>query len=230
MLFNKGTRSSKFQHPHLTDSKLNSTSAWGHNTKNDPPGFFLTIDIGKVTKVTGVVIQGRYQSGDQPATHYVKTFKVETAIDDSATVAVDNGADFQGVTSMAIAAHSGTKYTAKFVTPVHARYVRIYPQTWEGWPAMRVGLIVDDDVTYHKRSAGGYCNGTAEVHRRRTRAELFEDCDKEKSCVAAFYTNEGATWKDDDTVVLGGIATATTGGCDGQKGHSSYQTYDKVDK
>jgi len=90
------------------------------------------MDAGKTVKLVGVVTKGQDNSN-----RWVRTYRVKTSTDGSTWSSVENGKTFNGNTDR------NTQVAAEFDTPVTARYVRIYPQTWQGMPAMRAGLYVD---------------------------------------------------------------------------------------
>ena len=96
-------------------------------------GKWYQMDNGKTASIVGVAIMGRAPG---PDTQYVKTFKVKY-YDANTWKDVDAGATFTGNTDMT------TKVEVKFATPVNTRYIRIYPQTWEGHMSLRAGLITN---------------------------------------------------------------------------------------
>ena len=104
------------------------------------------MDNGKVAKIVGVAIKGRKSGADQSwGPQFVKTFKVKYR-EGNDWKDVDGGAIFTGNTD------HYTLVEVKFATPVNARYIRIYPQTWNKHMSLRVGLITNstDDGSGHK--------------------------------------------------------------------------------
>ena len=103
-------------------------------------GRWYQMDNGKTAEIVGVAIKGR-KDYDQ----WVKTFKVKYR-GDGTWKDVDGGATFTGNTDR------NTQIEVKFATPVNARYIRIYPQTWNKHMSLRAGLITNstEDGSGHK--------------------------------------------------------------------------------
>ncbi len=110
-------------------ARLNSRSAWASG--KGAVGEYLQMDLGKVQKVGGVVTQGR-----ENAWQYVSTYRVKVSISGDKWMNVECGRIFDGNNDLA------TKVKNLFSSPVKARYVRIYPETWYGWMSMRAGALV----------------------------------------------------------------------------------------
>ena len=118
--------------------QLDSPDAWvpdwnfGHWRFGQPEenSAWLQIDAGKVQTIEGVVTQGRY-AGNQ----HVTSFAVKVSSDGHSWADVDCGNFFRGKDYR-------YKTENKFADPVSARYVRIYPKTWHGWPSLRAGLLL----------------------------------------------------------------------------------------
>jgi len=116
---------------------LESGSAWcaGKNLIGEWYGMDLDVQY----HVAGILIQGR---GDH--TQYVTSFKVMFSEDNSKWHFVDGGKVFAGNTDR------WKKLDVKFNTPVFARYIRIYPQTWVEHMSLRAGVLIcsgaSDDV------------------------------------------------------------------------------------
>ena len=89
----------------------------------------MDIDLGYKRAVGGVVTQGR---GDG-INHYVTSYSVQYRGEDGDWSDVDG--NFTANTDR------NTKVENYFPTSVNARYIRIRPQTWHEWPAMRAGLL-----------------------------------------------------------------------------------------
>ncbi len=114
---------------------------------------WMQIDLGESKAVAGVVTQGRVNS------QFVRTFFVEHSNDGFAFSSVDSGNIFTGNTDGA------TEVTNMFTVGVVARYIRIYPVTYndngtddmtgqdEGWPSMRAGVVTSNittgEITYN---------------------------------------------------------------------------------
>jgi len=88
----------------------------------------MQIDLGDETIVAGVVTQGRSES-----TQGMTEFAVKYSMDNMDWS--DINSDLQGSTS-------GEHLTQEFPSMVMARYIRIFPQNWEGHISMRAGLLV----------------------------------------------------------------------------------------
>ena len=112
--------------------RLDSPQAW--SADGTYVGCWYQMDNGVFANVYGVVIKGRVNS-DQ----WVKTFTVKYR-QNNIWKNVDGGAIFDGNED------ANTDVQVLFSTPVNARYIRIYPQTWSGWPSLRAGLVVDRTV------------------------------------------------------------------------------------
>ena len=124
--------------------RLDSPQGWSADVSE--VGKWYQMDNGKVAKIVGVAIKGRKSGIGQPwAPQYVKTFKVKYR-EGGTWKDVDGGATFTGNTD------HDTQVEVKFATPVNARYIRIYPQTWNKHMSLRAGLITNstDDGSGHK--------------------------------------------------------------------------------
>merc|ERR1719502_2573793 len=99
-------------------------------------GEWWQMDMGTVGEVTGVVTQAR-NLRRRSSPQYVKSYKVKVSSDGKAWTGVDGGATFMGN-----AADGDAKKVNKFATPVKTRYVRIYPESWQGAHiAMRAAIM-----------------------------------------------------------------------------------------
>ena len=112
---------------------LGSIQAW--SAKNNVIGEWYQIDNGKVGKISGIAMRGRANT-DQ----WVKTFKVMVKGVSGTWVDVDDGEGFTGNTDR------DTQVNVFFDTPVEARYIRIYPQTWNSHMSLRADIYVGDTV------------------------------------------------------------------------------------
>lgn len=113
--------------------RLDSPQAW--SADGNYVGCWYQMDNGMFANVYGVVIKGR-ADGDQ----WVKTFTVKYR-QNNIWKSVDGGAIFTG------SEDRNTDVQVLFSAPVNARYIRIYPQTWQGHISLRAGLVVDQTVT-----------------------------------------------------------------------------------
>ena len=139
--------------------RLDSVQAW--SAQNNTVGEWYQIDNGVVGKITGVAIKGRKDCCDQ----WVKTFKVKSKGDDGAWKDVDSGKVYTGNTDR------DTQVDVTFDTPVEARYIRFYPQTWNNHMSMRGEIVsgktrVDKtptvvDVPYSGHKSSGNWGGDA---------------------------------------------------------------------
>jgi hypothetical protein len=133
--------------------RLDSVQGWSAQT--NAIGEWYQMDNGVVGKITGVAIKGRAAAHDQ----WVKTFKVQSKGATGTWTEVDSGKVYTGNTD------KETQVDVTFDTPVDARYIRIYPQTWNNHISMRADIvagktrtdktptIVDVPYSGHKSSA-----------------------------------------------------------------------------
>ncbi|KAI8510962.1 hypothetical protein Bbelb_118780 [Branchiostoma belcheri] len=107
--------------------------AWATRTNNI--GQWLQIDLGEMTRVTGVITQGRQRDIAQWVTSYKLQFSADGAT--WTTYASSDGSDevFTGNTDM------NTPVTNLLENPVATRYVRFYPQSWHQHILMRVEIL-----------------------------------------------------------------------------------------
>jgi hypothetical protein len=97
-------------------------------------GEYAQIDSGQTQLLSAVVVRGRGQEFDN---QYVTSFKVSVSdSQNSGYVEVDSGKIFAGNVD------AFTSITVKFNQPVMGRYVRILPQTYKGYMALRWGIIL----------------------------------------------------------------------------------------
>jgi hypothetical protein len=132
--------------------RLDSTQGWC--AKSNEIGQWYQMDNGVVGKITGVAIMGR-----ATASQWVKTFKVQSKGATGTWTDVDGGKVYTGNTDME------TQVDVTFDTPVDARYIRIYPQTWNGHMSMRTDIVAGKtrtdktptivDVPYSGHSSSG---------------------------------------------------------------------------
>jgi hypothetical protein len=127
-------------------SMLDSEHAWsavsdaestadGWSASTNTVGQYMTISLGSVQTVKGVVTQGRnyFQFG---ASQWVSSYKVQTSPDCSVYSDVDGGRVFSGN------AEGYSKVPNFFSAAVQASCVRLLPQSWVNHITMRAGVIV----------------------------------------------------------------------------------------
>ena len=108
--------------------RLDSVQGW--SAQNNTVGEWYQLDNGVVGKITGVAIKGRATAGQ-----WVTGFKVKSKGATGTWTDVDGGKIYTGNTDMT------TQVDVTFDAPVDARYIRIYPQTWNNHMSLRSGLI-----------------------------------------------------------------------------------------
>jgi hypothetical protein len=109
--------------------RLRSRQAW--SALKNQVGQYMQIDSGEVQSIAGVVTQGRRNSNQR-----VTAFKVAVSNDGDVWIEVECGRVFQGNKD------ANTKLKTRFRKPVRARFVRIYPQKWNGHMSMRSAVLV----------------------------------------------------------------------------------------
>ena len=156
-----GDRGLNYNLQRCGDSMIDSAGGWC--SASNTVGSWIQLDNGKLGSISGVITQGR-KDYDQ----WVKSFKVKYKDESGSWWDVD-GKTFPGNSDR------NAKVTTTFSKPVRARYIRIYPQTWNGHISMRADMIAGDtntdkspalgDLPYsnHKSSAnwGGDAIGTS---------------------------------------------------------------------
>ncbi|EDO29729.1 predicted protein [Nematostella vectensis] len=113
----------------VADSR--GTGAWSSrvNDKNQ----WLQIAFGGITKITGIITQGR-QDYDQWVTEY----KVEYSENESDFTSYDGGKILTGNTDR------NTKVQHIFRPTISARFIRVRPVTWQGHISMRMELLCNE--------------------------------------------------------------------------------------
>jgi len=97
-------------------------------------GEWLQVDLGTESMVSAVFTQGRARDCNQ----FVKSYIIKTSLEaDGEFTSVDDDKVFDG--------NSNTSTVVKntFAKPVKARYVRIYPQTWNEHMSLRWDLTFE---------------------------------------------------------------------------------------
>jgi hypothetical protein len=138
--------------------RLDSVQGWSADTNTI--GKWYQIDNGVVGKITGIAIKGR-AAHDQ----WVKTFKVQSKGATGTWSDVDSGKVYTGNTDMT------TQVDVIFDAPVDARYIRIYPQTWNNHMSLRADIVAGKtrtdktptivDVPYSGHKSSGNYGGDA---------------------------------------------------------------------
>ena len=111
--------------------RLDSSQAW--SSKHNSVGQWWQIDVGSILAIAGVRTQGR------PSPYHsqrVTSFKVYASTDSSSWWWVGNGQVFTGNSD------SNTYVDNVFGASISARYIRIYPQTWNSHMSMRSALLM----------------------------------------------------------------------------------------
>lgn len=121
----------------LGRGRLDSPQGWASG--KNKVGEWYQFDNGVVGKIKGVAVKGRADY-DQ----YVKTFKVKYRGKDGIWKDVDNGKVFRGNVDQ------NTQIDVNFKTPVDARFIRIYPQTFYGHMSMRSEIMAGKTKTDKK--------------------------------------------------------------------------------
>ena len=169
------------------NSMIDSAGGWCSLTNN--VGSWIQLDNGKIGSISGVITQGR-KGTDQ----WVKSFKVKYKDESGSWWDID-GKTFPGNVD------KNSKVTTTFSKPVRARYIRIYPQTWDSHISMRVDMIGGStntdktpalgDLPYsnHKSSAnwGGDAIGTSHGAGRLDSGRAWSALTAEQIAKTAWY-------------------------------------------
>ena len=139
------------------NSMIDSPAGWCSNSNSI--GQWIQLDNGKVGTISGVVTQGRKNSAQ-----WVTSYKVKYKDESGSWWDID-GKTFPGNVD------KSSKVTTTFSKPVRARYIRIYPQTWNGHISMRADIIAGytntdktpalGDLPYSGHSSSGNYGGDA---------------------------------------------------------------------
>ena len=122
-----GERGLNFKLETCGNSMIDSPGSWCANPS--AIGQWIQLDNGKLGSISGIITQGRKNSAQ-----WVKSFKVKYKDESGSWWDVD-GKTFKGNID------KNTKVTTTFSKPVVTRYIRIYPQSWNGHMSMRVDMI-----------------------------------------------------------------------------------------
>ena len=183
--------------------RLDSVQGW--SAQNNTVGEWYQIDNGVVGKITGVAIKGRKECCDQ----WVKTFKVKSKGDDGAWKDVDSGKVYTGNTDR------DTQVDVTFDTPVEARYIRFYPQTWNIHMSMRGEIVsgktrVDKtptvvDVPYSGHSASTVWSGEAiGTGHGRGRLDSVQGWSAQNNAVGEWYQLDNGSATNISGIVIKG--------------------------
>jgi len=170
-------------------SMLDSPQAWC--AMSDREGEWMQIDLGAVSSVAGVVVQGRGDGAEEWVTrllveHGSRLLQPETS-----------AGEFHASTD------AGSRVQLLFPSPVQARYLRLTPLAWHNHISMRAGVLVcqrsdaeDEDAgqswecgecTFQNPRASGACDVCnaprpkapklvgADDKRRQDMLQLFRD-------------------------------------------------------
>jgi hypothetical protein len=138
--------------------RLDSVQGW--SAQNNTVGEWYQLDNSVVGKIAGVAIKGR-KDYDQ----WVTTFKVKSKGATGTWIDVEAGKVYTGNTDR------DTQVDVSFAAPVDARYIRIYPQTWNGHMSLRADIVAGEtrtnktptivDVPYSGHKSSGNWGGDA---------------------------------------------------------------------
>ena len=116
-------------------SMLDSLQAWSPALGLPIGSEYMQIDLGANKTISGVVTQGRYNFAQ-----WVTSYKVEYSTNGTNWAWVDGESVFSGNSDQY------TRVTNNFNINVSARYIKIYPVTYSGYPSMRAG-VVEEQIT-----------------------------------------------------------------------------------
>ena len=122
-----GDRGLNYNLQRCGDSMIDSAGGWC--SASNTVGSWIQLDNGKLGSISGVITQGR-----KDADQWVKSFKVKYKDESGSWWDID-GKTFPGNVD------KNSKVTTTFSKPVRARYIRIYPQTWNSHISMRADMI-----------------------------------------------------------------------------------------
>ncbi|MEY4307815.1 MAG: hypothetical protein RL422_18 [Bacteroidota bacterium] len=111
---------------------IDSGQAWSPGTLSNPSDY-IQYDLKSPRWVQGIVTQGRANSAQ-----WVTSAKVETSIDNT------NWAIASAV--FTLNSNQNTKVYNNFSNVMFARYVRVTPITYSGFPSMRLGVLLRENI------------------------------------------------------------------------------------
>ena len=182
--------------------RLDSIQAW--STQGNAIGEWYQMDNGVVGKIAGVAIKGRK---DHP--QWVKTFKVQSKGVTGTWTDVDSGKVYTGNTDQE------TQVDVTFDAPVDARYIRIYPQTWNNHISMRTDIvagktrtdktptIVDVPYSGHK-SSGNYADDAIGTSHGAGRLDSTRAWSAKTNAIGQWYELDNGSATDISGVVIKG--------------------------
>ena len=135
-----GDRGLNYKLQKCGNSMIDSSGGWC--SKHNKVGQWIQLDNGKIGSISGIITQGR-----KDADQWIKSFKVKYKDEGGSWWDVD-GKTFTGNSDR------NTKVTTTFSKSVRARYIRIYPQTWNKHMSMRVDMFVGDTNTNNLSALG----------------------------------------------------------------------------
>ena len=108
----------------------------------------LQVDFAVVKYVTKIATQCRGYNPDHANVHCVTSYTVNVKISEEATYTAVCGTDScpQLFTGNSDTGNRDTVVTNDFDWPIAARFVRLYPQSWLHWMAMRWELYGCDSL------------------------------------------------------------------------------------
>ena len=182
--------------------RLDSVQGW--SSQHLAVGEWYQLDNGVVGKIAGVAIKGR-KDHDQ----WVKTFKVQSKGATGTWSDVDSGKVYTGNTD------KETQVDVTFDSPVDARYIRIYPQTWNSYMSLRADIIAGKtrtnktptivDVPYsgHK-SSGNYADDAIGTSHGAGRLDSARAWSAKTSAIGQWYELDNGSATDISGVVIKG--------------------------
>jgi hypothetical protein len=184
--------------------RLDSVQGWSAQTS--AIGEWYQMDNGVVGKIAGVAIKGRREAvHDQ----WVKTFKVQSKGATGTWTDVDSGKVYTGNTDRE------TQVDVTFDTPVDARYIRIYPQTWNNHMSMRTDIvagktrtdkiptIVDVPYSGHK-SSSNYADNAIGTSHGTGRLDSDQAWSAKTNAIGQWYELDNGSATDISGVVIKG--------------------------
>ena len=183
--------------------RLDSVQGW--SAQNNDVGEWYQLDNGVVGEIAGVTIKGRTGGHKQ----WVKTFKVQSKGETGTWTEVDSGKVYTGNTD------EDTQVDVTFDTPVDARYIRIYPQTWNIHMSMRTDIvagktrtdkiptIVDVPYSGHK-SSGNWDNNAIGTSHGAGRLDSTRAWSAKTNAIGQWYELDNGSATDISGVVIKG--------------------------
>jgi len=141
-------------------SMLDSPQAWSASPSAN--GQWAQLDLESVKAVSAVVMQPRKRTEHSPTTYQrVNSYKVKVSTDGTTWSWVDDEAIFQGNPANPATQPADDfweegyltdysfddKVDGTFSSPVNARYVQVWPETWQWWMSMRFGVKAGAAIT-----------------------------------------------------------------------------------